>query len=102
MVASDASFADNSINRKSFQAYIIRLFGGTIGWQANKQDIVTTSTTEAELLALAQASKEALYVSRLVKELGVSLDDKRITIQYDNQQTIRLVHKEVAFLQTKL
>ena len=102
MVASNASFADNSIDRKSSQAYVMRLFGRTIGWQANKQDTVTTSIIEAELLALAQASKEALYVSRLVKELGVSLDNKRITIQYNNQQTIRLVHKEVALLQTKL
>jgi hypothetical protein len=102
VVASDASFADNSIDRKSSQAYVMRLFGGTIGWRANKQDTVTTSTTEAELLALAQASKEALYISRLIKELGVSLDDKRITIQCDNQQTIRLVHEEVALLQTKL
>ena len=84
MITSNASFADNLINCKSSQAYVIRLFGGTIGWQANKQDTVTTSIIEAELLALAQASKEALYVSRLVKELGVSLDDKRITIQCDN------------------
>jgi hypothetical protein len=53
VVASDASFADNSTNRKSSQAFAIKLFGGLIGWQANKQNIVTTSTTEAELLALA-------------------------------------------------
>lgn len=101
-VASDASFADNSTDRTSSQAYVMRLFGGTIGWRANKQDTVTTSTTEAELLALAQATKEALFVSRLVKELGVTLDDSRINIQCDNKQTIRLVHAEIALLQTKL
>jgi hypothetical protein len=101
-VASDASFADNSRDRTSSQAYVMRLFGGTIGWRANKQDTVTTSTTEAELLALAQAAKEALFVSRLVKELGVTLDDSRINIQCDNKQTIRLVEAEIALLQTKL
>jgi len=53
IVASDASFADNSIDRKSSQAYIIKLFSRLISWRANKQDIVTTSATEAELLALA-------------------------------------------------
>lgn len=58
---------------------------------ANKQDIVTTSTTEAELLALAQAAKESLLVSRLLAELTVQLDDHRIKIQCDNKQTIRLV-----------
>lgn len=48
-VASD-SFTDNSINRKSPQAYAMKLFGRMIGWRANKQDTMTMSTTEAELL----------------------------------------------------
>ena len=49
--ASDASFADNTVDRKSSQGYIMTLFGGPIAWRANKQDTVTTSSTEAELLA---------------------------------------------------
>ena len=56
LVASDASFADNTVDRKSSQAYAMQLFGGLIGWRANKQETVTTSTTEAELLALSQAA----------------------------------------------
>ena len=71
VIASDTSFADNSLNRKSFQAYTMKLFSRLVGWRANKQDIVTTSTTEAELLALAQATKESLFVSRLLTELKV-------------------------------
>jgi hypothetical protein len=101
-VASDASFADNSLDRKSSQAYTMSLFGGIIGWQANKQDTVTTSTTEAELLALSQAAKEGQYIMRLLKELSVTLDDHKIYIECDNQQTIRLVTTEIARLQTKL
>lgn len=101
-MASDASFADNTLDRKSSQAYAMTLFGGTIGWRANKQSTVTTSTTEAELLALSQAAKEAMFVSRLIKELGVTLDDERIRIRCDNQQTIKLVNKDIATLQTKL
>ena len=62
-VASDASFADNSIDRKSSQAYAMKLFGGMIEWRANKQETVTTSTMEAELLVLSQVVKEALFVS---------------------------------------
>ncbi|KAG6999890.1 Retrovirus-related Pol polyprotein from transposon TNT [Fusarium oxysporum f. sp. conglutinans] len=101
-VASDASFADNTLDRKSSQAYTIKLFNGLIGWRASKQDTVTTSTTEAELLALAQAAKESLYVSRLLKELTVQLDDSTIQIDCDNTQTINLVTAEVATLKTKL
>lgn len=102
IVASDASFADNTIDRKSSQAYAMQLFGGIIGWRANKQATVTTSTTEAELLALSQAAKEAIFVSRLIKELEIKLDDERIRIQCDNQQTIQLVNKDITKLQTKL
>jgi hypothetical protein len=99
---SDASFADNTLDRRSSQCYAMKLFGGTIGWRANKQDTVTTSTTEAELLALAQATKEALFADRLVKEIGVELDDSAVRLWCDNTQTIGLVTKEVATLQTKL
>jgi hypothetical protein len=86
-VASDASFADNTIDRRSSQGYAIKLFGGLIAWRASKQDTVTTSTTEAELLALAQVAKEAMYLSRLIRELGLNIPGP-ISIQCDNQQTI--------------
>ena len=74
-VASDASSADNTLDRKSFQANAMKLVGSLIGWRANKQDIVTTST---ELLALSQAAKEGQYISRLLQELTVKLDQNRV------------------------
>jgi hypothetical protein len=66
MVASDASFANNSTNRKSSQAFAMKLFGGLIGWRTNKQNTIITSITKAELLALAQAAKELMYVNKLL------------------------------------
>jgi hypothetical protein len=75
MVASDAFFADNSTNRKSLQAFAIKLFGGLIGWRANKQNTITTLITEIELLALAQAAKESMYVSKLLQKLIIDFDD---------------------------
>jgi hypothetical protein len=35
-VSIDASFADNTLDRKSSQAYVMTLFRGIIEWQANK------------------------------------------------------------------
>ena len=80
----------------------MKLFSGLVGWRANKQNTVTTSITEAELLALVQATKEGLFVSRLLAELTIKLDNHHITVQYNNTQTIRLVTTEIATLQTKL
>jgi hypothetical protein len=99
--ASDASFADNTLDRKSSQGYIMKLFGGPIAWRANKQDTVTTSSTEAELLALSQTAKEAIFISRLLKALTLKLDEP-LVIECDNRQTLRLVTEESMKLSTKL
>jgi hypothetical protein len=58
------------------QAFAMKLFGGLIGWRANKQDTIITSTTEAELLALAQAAKESMYVSKLLQKLIIDFNDQ--------------------------
>ncbi|KJZ68437.1 hypothetical protein HIM_12173 [Hirsutella minnesotensis 3608] len=99
---SDASFADDHRDRKSTQGYAIKLFGGPVVWKSGKQDTVTTSSTEAELLALSQASKELLAFHRLCKEITLDLESKDPAIQCDNQQTIRLLTQEMVTLVTKL
>ena len=99
--ASDASFADNSVDRKSSQGYIMTLFGGPIAWRANKQDTVTTSSTEAELLALSQTAKEAIFLSRLFKAMTLRLNEP-LVIDCDNTQTLRLITEDSAKLTTKL
>ena len=79
----------------------MKFFGGAIAWRANKQDTVTTSSTEAELLAILQTSKEAIYLSRLIKALTLSLSEIFI-IECNNKQTIRLLVDKSTKLQTKL
>jgi len=44
--------------------------------------MVTTSTTEAELLSLAQAAKEAKFFAQLQTKLGIKLKDSAITIPH--------------------
>ena len=99
--ASDASFADNTIDRKSSQGYIMKLFNGPVAWRANKQDTVTTSSTEAEFLAIFQTAKEVIYLSRLMRSLILHLPEP-LSIECDNMQTIRLLVAESLKLQTKL
>jgi len=77
------------------------LFGGAIAWRANKQDTVTTSSTEAELLSLSQTAKEAIFMSRLFKAMTLRLNEP-LTIHCDNTQTLRLLKEDSAKLNTKL
>jgi hypothetical protein len=99
--ASDASFADNRIDRKSSQGYIMKLFGGPVAWRANKQDTVTTSSTEAEFLAISQTAREAIFIRRLMDSLSLQLHEP-LMIDCDNKQTIRLLTEQSMKLQTKL
>ena len=41
-------------------------------------------TTEVELLALLQTAREEIYIRRLLKELQVKLNNKKIIIQCNN------------------
>lgn len=97
---SDASFADNP-DRKSSEGYICTIFGGPVDWRAGKQRTVTTSTTEAELLAISEAARTMSMWKRLFK--AIRFDPKHeLAIRCDNQQTIRLLIKEAPQLRTKL
>src|SRR5437667_4199966 len=66
---SDASFANHVSDRKSSQGYVIKLFGGPILWKAGKQNTVTTSSTEAKLLALTNYAKELITLDRLLTQI---------------------------------
>jgi hypothetical protein len=59
--ASDAAFADDPITRYSTEGYLFKLFNRPIDWRSTKQKTVTTSSTEAELLALSHAAKEVIW-----------------------------------------
>ncbi|KAJ6780944.1 hypothetical protein PWT90_01693 [Aphanocladium album] len=97
---SDAAHGDNH-DRKSSQGFILKMFGGPVIYRAGKQDTVTTSSTEAELLALSQAAKEVIAYRRLCSGIGFNFEGS-MDLYCDNRQTIRLVLEELVKLVTKL
>lgn len=101
MCASDAAFADDEMTRKSSDGYLFQLYGGPIDWRAAKQSTVTTSSTEAELLALSRTAKEAIWWRRFFEAIQFDPMEK-LRIKCDNGQTIRLLDKEMLKLDTKL
>ena len=98
---SDAAFADDPNDRKSSQGYLMQLFGLPIHWKAGRQDTVTTSSTEAELLALSSATKEQQALARLFQNIELDIY-KGLRLLCDNLHTIRLLKEETARLHTKL
>ena len=86
--SSDASFADDLLIKYSSQGYAFKLFENMIDWKASKQRIVTTSSTEAELLTVTAADKKLIWWHRFFEAINFQINHI-LTIQCDNLQTIR-------------
>jgi len=98
--ASDASYADTE-GRKSSQGYIIKLFNGPISWQANRQNTITLSTTEAEILSMTNIAKEITSVIRLFNGLRFN-PEIPIPIRCDNRQSVDIINGKNNTYRTKM
>ena len=67
IVYTDSEGASDSADRKS-QGGRIFISNGTISWQSRKQDLVATSTLEAEYIACSEASREGRWLLQLCKD----------------------------------
>ena len=61
----------------------------TTSWCSKKQGTVAKSTTEAEYVALSQATQEAIYLRKLLADLGYKADLPTVLYE-DNQGTIEI------------
>ena len=57
---SDANWAGDVDSRRSTSGYVFKVANCTVSWSSKKQASVTKSTTEAEYVALSQATQEAI------------------------------------------
>ncbi|XP_062557906.1 uncharacterized protein LOC134222764 [Armigeres subalbatus] len=90
---ADADWAGDRSDRKSNSGFLFMLGNGTISWTARKQECVTLSSTEAEYVALAEASKELIWIFKLMRELGEDIQQPAI-IHEDNQSCISMLSTE--------
>jgi len=97
---SDASYAEDPIDRKSTSAYIFMLGGGPISWQSKRQELVTTSTTEAEYIGYSKAAKETAWIRSLLNELGYTAPQPT-TLYVDNSSSIALAENNIYRARTK-
>ena len=62
----DADWAGDLDHRRYTSGYVFNLFGGYISWMSKRQVVVALSTTEAEYMEATHASKEAVWLQRLL------------------------------------
>lgn len=101
----DADFASDKVDRKSTSGYLVKLFGDTITWRSKKQGCVSTSSAEAEYVALSTACKEIMTLSGIYERTVRSLRSRPIVYE-DNRSAImsaksyetgRLRHVDVSY-----
>ena len=65
----DVDMAGDKDTRRSTTGYVFTIGGTRLAWASNLLKIVSLSTTEAEYIALTEASKELLWLDRFVEDV---------------------------------
>lgn len=99
---TDSDWAGDVDDRKSCTGNVIMLAGGPISWRSKKQASVALSTMEAEYAALAEVSKEVVYLKRLLNYMGFEkYVETPILIYCDNQSAIELSKNAILHKRSK-
>ena len=88
---ADSSFGDDPDTKRSTQGFVAKLCGAAVSWFSQGQKSTSLSTAEAELICLADALKEILYMRDAMRFFGV--EQERPTVIYeDNQAVVATAH----------
>ena len=85
---------------RAISRYCFSINGGAISWGSKKQELVTLSTAEAEYVAVTHASKEAIWLHRLIGDLLPEFNSST-TLLCDNQSAVQLTHSDNYHARTK-
>ena len=91
---TDADFAADVDKRRSTTGAVMIMQGAAVLWISKLQSVVATSTTEAEFIASAMATKEGLWVRKLLGEMTGKVQPLNLSV--DNQAAVVLVSEHTA------
>ena len=98
---TDSDWAGDS-TRRSTSGYVFSIGSGIISWSSKRQATVALSTCEAEYIGMTEASKEAIWLRRLLAQLHPSSKEPQAVIIYgDNQGAIALAKNPEFHARTK-
>ena len=96
---SDADLGGCDDSGKSTTGYVFTIGGTAISWMSRLQKSVALSTTEAEYMALAEATKELIWLKNFLSELGLKQED--CALHCDNESAVHLAKNPVFHSRTK-
>ena len=86
---SDADWAGDLDTRYSTSGFVFQIQSNTVSWCSKRQPTVSKSSTESEYIALSGACQEAVWLRRLLADIGLEQKEPS-TIYEDNQGAIEL------------
>ncbi|KAG7532846.1 Zinc finger CCHC-type superfamily [Arabidopsis thaliana x Arabidopsis arenosa] len=95
----DSDYGADKDRRRSTSGVVFTVGGNVVSWKSSLQKVVALSSTEAEYMALTDASKEAVWLLGLMNELGFK--QKTVDIYSDSQSAIALAKNAVFHERTK-
>ena len=95
----DNDYAHCIDNRRSTMGWVYTFVGSTISWRFVLQDFTSISTTKVEYVAASEACKEAIWLTRLVGEIG--LKQELPILHCDSQSAIALAKNPMFHAKTK-
>jgi len=98
---ADAAYGRCVHDGRSYTGYVFMLSGGPISWESRKQKTTALSATEAEYMAMSEGTREAIYLKRLIIELGADGALSQVILYGDNMGAIKLVENPVYHSRSK-
>eukprot|EP00158_Paraphelidium_tribonemae_P003283 Partr_v1_DN26022_c0_g1_i2_m345 putative retrotransposon Tto1 - Nicotiana tabacumSimilarity to retrotransposon Tto1 -Nicotiana tabacumSimilarity to reverse transcriptase pol - Volvox carteri len=100
---SDSDFAsstDPADRRRSVTGWFVKLSGAPIAWKSQRQSLTAQSSTEAEIVAISEVSRELEYMRLLADEAGIS-KNVPVPIFTDSQSAMKIIASESPSNRTK-
>ena len=98
---TDSDWARDRDDSRSYGAYVFMLGDSCVSWSSRKQPTVATSSTEAEYMALSNATKQAIWLRSLLSEIGLFIESTSTTMYADNRGAIELTKQPRLHSRTK-
>ena len=97
---ADANWAGDLTTRKSTSGYVFQIGSSAVPLISKHQSIVTLSSTEAEYVALSNATQEVIWLGTFLNGKGFDQAEPK-TMFEDNQGTMKLAKDPSHHLQVK-
>ena len=88
---TDADFIGDTRDTRSTTGMVFTMYGGAVTWQSRLQPTIASSTCEADYMAAAAGCQEALWLRKVLRDIGHAPSSP--TILYgDNKAALALLH----------